>query len=102
MSSWRGGGWFGAMGVLLASSLGCTGLLSSPEARDNARACQDWVDHMNHLECVSLTYDADEVCQGADASPADMASYFDCARAHARCEEGELVADVSGCRQPTM
>lgn len=83
-------------------SLACTGLMSTPEARDNKRACQEWVDHMNGLECVSLTYDESEMCQGADASPADMALYFDCAREHSRCEEGQLINELAGCRQPTM
>ncbi len=92
----------GAIGAVLALSLGCSGLMATPEARDNARACQEWVDHMNGLECLALTYDSSEMCQGADASPAEMATYFDCAREHAHCEEGVLVADVSGCRQPTM
>ncbi len=92
----------GAIGAVLALSAGCSGLMATPEARDNARACQEWVDHMNGLECLALTYDSSEMCQGADASPAEMATYFDCAREHAHCEEGVLVADVSGCRQPTM
>jgi len=93
-----------AVGLVLVgvSSLACTGLLSTPEARDNKRACQAWVDHMNGLECLSLTYDEGEMCQGADASPADMATFFDCAREHARCEEGKLIDDLAGCRQPTM
>ena len=52
--------------------------------------------------CASTIYDQSEMCQGADASPADMALYFDCAREHSRCEEGQLIHDLAGCRQPTM
>lgn len=96
------GVWIGLVGAIGIGSLACAGVLSTPEARDNARACQAWVDHMNGLECVALTYDETEMCQGADASPADMALYFDCAREHSQCEEGKLVSDLTGCRQPAM
>lgn len=90
------------LGVTLAAALGCSGLMDSPEAASNRAACQAWVDHMNGLECNLLTYDRSEMCQGADASPADMARYFDCVREHSRCDGGALISDVTDCQQPMM
>jgi len=85
----------------VAWSLACSGA-ASEHADGNVEACHRYVDHMNSLDCMDLTYDRDEMCQGAELSPADMVPYYDCARENARCEEGQKVIDIAACRQPVM
>jgi hypothetical protein len=89
------------LGVTAGWLLACTGA-GGGEGGDNASACERYVEHMNELDCMTLTYDADEVCAGASLSPADMVPYWECARANARCDGDTPVIDIAQCRQPIM
>jgi len=88
--------------VVLAFSVGVALACGGPTERGNREACLDYVDHMNSLDCMELSYDRQEMCEGAELSPADMVPYYDCAREQARCEEGQQVVDIASCRQPMM
>jgi len=89
------------LSLCLCAVLACAGTEPS-EGAGNEDACRRYVDHMNGLDCVQLTYDADETCAGAGLSPADMVPYWDCARANARCEGETPVIEIAQCRQPMM
>jgi len=87
--------------AVVAWSLACSGPMD-PQVAGNIEACERYVDHMNSLDCMDLTYDRDEMCEGAALSPADMVPYYDCARENARCEGDKKVIDIASCRQPMM
>lgn len=84
-----------------ALSLACGGA-GAPTGSDNEAACQRYVDHMNGLDCVELTYDREEMCSTANLSPADMVPYWDCAREHSACDGDTPVIEIAQCRQPQM
>ncbi len=97
------------VGAVLALGLGCAGAAelvapatTSEGSASNEAACEAWVEHMNGLTCTNVRYVSDEMCANADDVPVDMAAYYDCARANARCDGDALALDWSGCQQPTM
>ena len=88
--------------VSCAASLACTGLgLSAPSG--NRDACERYVEHMNGLDaCLGLTYEASNLCQEVDATPVDMAPFYDCLVAHSSCAGSDASLDLEQCEAPVL
>ncbi len=90
-------------GVVLVTALGCGWSESTTGNRANREACEAYVAHMNELTpCMGVTYDVDNMCAGADQTPVDMASYYDCLRTNSSCNGLEPSLSLDVCQQPTL
>lgn len=86
--------------MVLAFSLACGG---AGGGYDNVAACTRYVDAMNGLTCIDLNYEADQMCPTMlNSTPYDMARYYDCMAAAARCN-GDIpdLAGQQDCGSPT-
>ncbi len=81
--------------------LACTGL--GVRAPGNRGACERYVEHMNGLEaCLGLTYEIENLCQEVDATPVDMAPFYDCLVAHSSCDGADAKLDLDRCEPPVL
>lgn len=96
-----------ALGAWLAVGCGWVpgvevGQAAPPGARNRA-ACGEWVEHVNGLDaCVSVTYDADNLCAGSESLPAEMAAYYRCLTKKAHCEGAEPRLTPEECVPPLV
>jgi hypothetical protein len=89
------------VGVALAG-LACALGPSTPEGKANRAACEAYVEKVNSLgSCVEVSYDPSNLCEGADALPAEMAAYYDCLRTSSRCDGADAKIG-EGCTAPLV
>ena len=83
----------GALGVFTVLAFGSGGSdLSAVGVTDraaNKTACESYVAHWNDLECLTSDINAATMCDGQEKVPADMASYWSCMEAAAKCTGGD-------------
>lgn len=74
--------------ALFILAVGCGG---------NQAACEDYVDSVNELECVSQELSADEKCpEDLDDDECDMEDYYSCLADETTCSDGELQSPAAG------
>ena len=88
--------------VLGASSACSSGPAALPGRPSNAAACAAGVERVNALgACVQVTYDAENLCEGASELPPEMGAYYACLTERSRCD-GDVAMIGEGCVAPRV
>jgi hypothetical protein len=74
--------------TLFLMAVGCGG---------NQAACEDYVDSVNELECVTQELNAEEECPAElDDDDCDIEDYYSCLADKTTCSGGELQSPAAG------
>lgn len=104
----RGTGRWALLAALGGAGFGCTGVwreaLHAKEGLlpgHNRVACATWVSHVNALdECLSVTYEVDNLCVGVDEVPVDLEPWFRCLVEHTSCDGDRSTSNWDACAPP--